>query len=244
MCGRYVLVNKEEVIERKFNVESRLSEPLKPNYNIGAAQHAPIICSDNDKELVSGYFGYRPSWNPKLLLLNARLDKLMTSAEWRNALANNRCLIPASCFYEGPEREKLSKPYLVYMRETERPFAFAGIYRDIEGSNGEIKRTFAIITTKPSTVLRKIGHPRAPVVLHNKYIRSYLDNRKPLAHFTEALTNDDNHKMNAYPVSVEMRSGKVNRRELLDPIGQRVIPEYDVKTYQELEMHFGRRKKP
>ncbi|MBD80765.1 MAG: hypothetical protein CL840_17755 [Crocinitomicaceae bacterium] len=225
MCGRYVQVSPIEKIEEKFGVIAEV-DVYQPNYNIGPTHEAPIICSDAPKKLLLGQFGYRPSYDPSRLLLNARDDRLMDLAEWSQAYTFRRCLIPATCFYEGPQKEKLAKPHAVYLRNTERPFAFAGLYRDVESDEG-IFRTFGIITTRPSSAMKAIGHHRAPVILRPDDYKVWLDNDKHLSQYTVAIGRNENEKMNAYPVSPEMRSGRINARYLLDPIGPRVLPEHE-----------------
>ncbi len=241
MCGRYVLVSKVAKIEKVFNVTSTLDD-VAPSYNIGAAHKSPIICSDDTKALVEGRFGYVPSYNIKQLLINARSEKLLTNSEWRKAFSNNRCIVPADCFYEGPTKEKLSKPYLVYLKNKIRPFGFAGIYRDQE-IQGEIRRTFAILTTSPGKVMHRIGHHRSPIVLHPNEHSNWLNTNQPIANASEILQNNINELMNAYPVSAEMKSGKENHRGLIEPIGQRLMPEYDYETQFDVEVQgMGHRK--
>lgn len=62
MCGRYVLVQKIEVIEQRFNVTAPNHFDWKPNYNIGPGTYAPVITSENPKELQLFQFGLTPFW--------------------------------------------------------------------------------------------------------------------------------------------------------------------------------------
>lgn len=228
MCGRYVIVQKIEKIERRFNVESEI-DTLQPNFNVGPGSLAPIISSDTLNQLKLGSFGFHPNWDPKKLILNAREDKLLTSKEWKAALLGRRCLVIADCFYEGPEKEKLSKPFLVYLQDQERPFAFAGIFNDIE-KNGKIIRSFAIITTTPSKVMGIIEHHRSPVILNPSDYNNWLTPNQDLFNYTDCLKNNINELQNAYPVSVDVKSIRNNNRKLIDPLGERLIPEYDYQV--------------
>ncbi len=49
MCGRYVLVQKIEIIEKRFNVIAPNYFEWQPNYNIGPGTFAPVITSENPK---------------------------------------------------------------------------------------------------------------------------------------------------------------------------------------------------
>jgi hypothetical protein len=44
--------------------------------------------------------------------------------------------------------------------------------------------------------------------------------------------------LNAYPISSAIKSPSANGKELLKPIGERVLQEYDYEVYQDIEM-FG-----
>lgn len=225
MCGRYVIVQKIEKIERRFNVQADFGAWL-PNFNVGPTTLAPIISSDSPNKLQLGSFGFSPNWDTKKLILNAREDKLLTYKEWKSASAHRRCLVIADCFYEGPEKEKLSKPFLVYLEDQQRPFAFAGIYNDLE-KNGETMRSFAIITTTPSKVMGLIGHHRSPVVLNPSDYNDWLTPNQDLFKYTDCLKNNINELQNAYPVSKDVKSVQNNNRKLIDPIGERLIPAYN-----------------
>ena len=65
---------------------------------------------------------------------------------FRQSIRTRRCLVVADAFIEGPQREKLAKPYVVYARDGQRPFALAGIWDEwTDTGSGEIIRSFAII---------------------------------------------------------------------------------------------------
>ena len=47
MCGRYVVVSKVEVIEKRFNVTvPELPLNVLPSFNIGPGSLAPVITND------------------------------------------------------------------------------------------------------------------------------------------------------------------------------------------------------
>ena len=64
----------------------------------------------------------------------------------------------ADAFYEGSMKEKLNKPYFVYLRDKQRPFSFAGIWDTWEDEDFQDHHSFAIITVPANALLRKIGH--------------------------------------------------------------------------------------
>lgn len=234
MCGRYVIVQKIEKIEKRFNVEA-VFDSFPPNFNVGPGMEAPIITCEQPQQLQLGSFGFVPDWDTKKLILNARDDKLLSSNSWKRALKFKRCIVLADCFYEGPEKEKLSKPFVVYLQDAERPFGFAGIYNEVE-KEGELIRTFAIITTTPSKVLNKIGHHRSPVILNPNDYNKWLTNNQDLFKYTDCIKNNINEQQNAYPVGTEVKSVRNNSKSLVEPIGERIIPEYEYRILNEIDL--------
>ena len=51
MCGRYVEVQKVEVIEKRFNVKADPELPFEPSFNISPGQLAPVITNEKPGQL-------------------------------------------------------------------------------------------------------------------------------------------------------------------------------------------------
>lgn len=253
MCGRYILVQKLEIIEKRFNLSAHPGFDLRPSYNISPGQMAPVITSDNPKELQLYRFGMTPFWAKKpMYMINARAEGdhnkeddpnykgakgIITKPSFRKPIRSQRCLIIADAFIEGTVKEKLSKPYVVYLKNNVRPFAFAGIWDEWANTDtGEIIRSFAIITTVSNSLLEKLPHHRSPVILNKKHESRWLKQDLPLADVTKLLKPYPADLMNAYPVDPAIKNPSAEGKELLKPIGERVLPEFDAKTRQDIDL--------
>jgi putative SOS response-associated peptidase YedK len=261
MCGRYVIVSTIHEIEKKFNVVSKERE-LAPNYNVAPGTIVPVVSSENKNELSFYQFGMTPSWAKKpMYLFNARSEGdsnkdndmnytggmgIISKPSFRLPIRSQRCLIIADAFYEGPEKEKLSKPFLVYMREKKRPFAFAGIWDTwIDKSTGEEIKSCSIITSVSNSVTQAIGHRRSPIILFAKDYSKWLNTSRRLDEVTGLLEPYPGKLMNAYPVSDRMKSGRENNRELLDPVGDPVLKESKLEVRKTVKiLGFGKTYKP
>ena len=185
MCGRYVTVTRIEAIEKRFNVTTPNPEQYQVNVNISHGNMAPVITGHDPDKLQFFQFGFTPEWaNKQYYMINARAegdhnkenDPLYTGTMgivkkpmFKKAIRSQRCLVVADAFIEGPKKERLSKPYLMYMRDGRRPFSFAGIWdRWINTETGEVVHSFAIITTMSNALTQKIHHHRSPVILHEE----------------------------------------------------------------------------
>ena len=253
MCGRYILVQKLEFIEKRFNVSAPAGLEWKPSYNISPGQLAPVITSENPRELQLYRFGMTPFWAKKAMyLINARAEGdhnkeddpgykgargIITKPSFRKPIRSQRCLVIADAFIEGTVKEKLSKPFVVYLKNNVRPFAFAGIWDEwTNRETGEICRGFSIITTTANELLQKLPHHRSPVILDQRAEKKWLDTSLPLADVTKLLRPFPSELMNAYPIDPAIKNPRAEGKDLLKPVGERVVPEYDTKTQQDIEL--------
>jgi putative SOS response-associated peptidase YedK len=242
MCGRYVVVQKWEELEKAFNaVPFSISENYIANYNTGPGSMAPvIILQDGKPTIVNMQFGLTPFWaKKKMYLFNARAEGdanenddvhytggkgIISKPAFRKPIRDQRCLVIANAFMEGPKTEKLSKPYLCFLRNRES-FCMAGIYDTyIDKQTGEVTQSFAIITTVANELMKKIGHHRSPVILHQADEMKWLQNTN-LAQITALLNPYPADLMNAYPIDAAIKNQKNNAPEFLKPTGPMVFKE-------------------
>jgi putative SOS response-associated peptidase YedK len=202
MCGRFTFHPTEAVYER-FRISNRL-DALVPRYNIAPGQIVPVIIANSPRQIVLMRWGLIPHWakdeKPAYKMINARAETLTQRPAFRSLLAANRCLVPASGFYEwqGEGREKT--PY--YIHPEEQPYiAFAGLYDMWMTPTAEALYTFTIITTEADPFMARL-HNRMPVVLERDLEDEWLD-----AEITSAkevrgiLERSAGVTLDAYPVS-------------------------------------------
>ena len=253
MCGRYVIVSKVEVVEKKFNAKSEAI--FEPNFNVSAGAKAPIITSADPHKIQLSHFGFTPSFaQKKTYLLNARAEGdhnlenrsdftgakgIIKKPYFRKAIRSQRCLVIADAFIEGTSTNKLNEPYLVYLKDKTRPIAFAGIYDEwLDSTTGELFHNFAIITCPPNNLMAKIDHHRMPVILPPEYYNDYLNLDAPLSDITSLLQSFPAKQMNAYKISPLIKSPKNNSKELILPVSEWVQPEKELKITNQIDL-FG-----
>ena len=253
MCGRYVTVSKIKTIEKRFNVKVSQPELYIPNTNISHGDHSPVITNENPSDVQFFQFGFTPFWAKKqFYMINARSEGdhnkennpnytgakgIIDKPMFRKSIRSQRCLVIADAFIEGPEKEKLNKPHVVYLKNHNRPFAFAGIW-DRWKTEDKTIHSFAIITTVANKLMDKIGHHRSPVILDKDDERKWLDSSLPLSEVTSLLKPYPADTMNAYPIDVQIKNPRTNGLSLLEPIGQRLFPEYDYEVQKNIQL-FG-----
>lgn len=252
MCGRYVTVSKVKAVEKRFNAEVLHPEKWVLNTNVGPGTKAPIITNEKPSIVQHFQFGFTPYWaNKPMTVFNARSEGDFNSENnpqysgakgiiqkpmFRKSIREKRCLVIADAFIEGPEIDKLNKPYVVYLRER-RPFAFAGIWDEWTNTQtGEILQSFAIVTTVANPLMERIGHHRSPVILHQDDEGDWLNSELSLGDVTQLLKPYSANEMNAYPIDKAIKNPRAQGFELLRPTGQRVYTEYDYEIYNDLKL--------
>jgi putative SOS response-associated peptidase YedK len=183
MCGRF-----NQSRERTKVVTTLSTDFIVEENNIGPGMRAVIYTSDG---IVEGVFGFRPAWDPKKLFLNARAEGkgnehnlaigwspgLHTMPSFRDSFKQRRCVVPVTGFIEGPEKERLKKPYL-FAKADGDIFYLAGIWSPwVDTGTGEELASFAIITTPANVLTGHISHHRSPMMLPHAQVNTWVSNQ-------------------------------------------------------------------
>lgn len=161
MCGHIAFFDTERMYDR-WDVP-KPDFPLANNYNVYPGQPAPIILNDGDKRVALKQFGFNVKWSKKPIF-NAKSETLAEKSLFSKKLRENRCLIPATSYFEWGGEKGKKKEYEHQVNNGEL-FALAGLYDD-EG--------FTIITTDAWPKLAKIHH-RMPVALQPEYENEWIN---------------------------------------------------------------------
>jgi len=138
--------------------------PPVPNYNVCPTNRIHMIRADGARRLGAARWGFIPHWykkpNDGPLLINARAETLAEKPAFRAAARSQRCLIPASGFYEWSKGANGARLPWYITRADQQPMAFAGIWQDW----GDLGPTCAIVTSQAAPDIAAIHH-RVPVIL-------------------------------------------------------------------------------
>ena len=253
MCGRYIEVQKVETIEKRFNVKAPNGLDYRPGYNISPGEKAPVITNEQPDALQVYRFGLTPFWSKKqMYLFNARAEgdknskndprytgsrEIFRKPAFRKPVRSQRCLVIADAFIEGTTEEGLNRPFVIYLKHHQRPFAFAGIWdRWEDPSKGEVVEGFSIITTVANDLIRKLPHHRSPVILPKEAEKTWLSDHTPLDEVLDLLKPYPAEYMNAYPIGNRIKPPRAEGRELIEPVGERLEPESDFQVRKDLHL--------
>jgi len=220
MCGRYSFTLPPEAIRALFRVMTGLN--LQPRYNIAPTQAVPVIGLEPNGERALKMFrwGLVPRWSTapptSAPLINARSEGIAGSKMFGDAFRKRRCLVPADGFYEWNQDKNLKdrRPWRVV--DPERPaFAFAGVWEGWRNPEGEIVRSFAIVTTASNERLAPI-HDRMPVILKSEDEDAWLDPDNAEPELLSLLTPYDPAGTQVYRVDARVNSVKNDDPECLN----------------------------
>ncbi|TGK36255.1 SOS response-associated peptidase [Leptospira andrefontaineae] len=183
-----------------FGTESFPNPPLpdRPVYYPGY----DVFCVSHDGEAVTPeirIWGNYPPWAPTRIA-NSKSENIFSSKHWGKYSTHNRCLIPATAFYEWEyETEKIKHNTKIEIAGRES-FVFAGIYGEDINPKTKVKEHWCTILTQEANDRMKEIHNhgenrwRQPVILADENLEAWLD---PSYNDPEKLSK----LINSYPSS-------------------------------------------
>lgn len=182
MCSRFE--NKETglsiftKINKYYDINNLSINTLK-KINIAPTDDIMVINKENE-ELALSIF----SWGIKFpksnipIIFNSRIETINSKPFWGNLFEKNRCLIPATAFYEWKSFGKIKIPQRITFNKLE-VFYIAGIYLSQDNQN-----FVSFITTNANSSILRI-HNRMPVIFDLKTGIEFLlhKNSKSLQNF-------------------------------------------------------------
>jgi len=240
MCNKYVLASTLDRIETRFNVLlNKNTIEIPKSYSVLSGDYSYVITSENPFVIQALRFGMTPFYATEALdLINARAEgdknskndpnytgskSIFLQTAFKKPVQYQRCLVLADAYYEWSSK---NKPYLVYLQNKNRPFAFAGIYDKWQNPESkEIIFSFAIITTVANSLLQSIGVKRMPVILSRSSDAAWIKASNHLSDVLRLLAPYPSERMNAYRVSEMVKNPGLNDPSKLNPVGERLMIE-------------------
>lgn len=220
MCGRYNIIHTNNLAKR-FKVK-KAPKDLKPNYNVAPGQQMPIIINQGaGNMIVMARWGLIPSWakdaNIGYKMINARAETLEEKATWKKPFHTQRCIVPASGFYEWRKVAKEKTPFCIHLPNTEL-IGFAGLYNVWKDPTGQPVTSYTIITTTANKLVEPI-HDRMPVILAEDVEDAWLspDSNDDIGLLESLLVPYPHKLMHTYEVDSAVSNAKNNFEELVSP---------------------------
>lgn len=196
MCGRYEL---KVTLKELVNFVRHLS--LEQRQMPAADEMRPMDSLLMLTSRVDGYVGSKARWGlvgnflanePRNPPINLRSEGLVDKPFYGKILQRNRCLIPATAFFEWSQVVGGGKQKMRFSHAKGKPLLFAGVF-DQHRLAGT---TCAILTTQANESVGRI-HDRMPVILGPEQSAFWLDpyTEFPADEFDEVMRSSSQHAL-------------------------------------------------
>lgn len=180
MCGRFVMLTYDEVMDVIRSIEMDVPYHIEPDWparrpSAYPGSIVPVITeSGGILEPQSLKWGFETDWQ-KGLVFNTRLETALGPKPglWKRAINEGRCVVATAGFFEPHATETVRS--LRSGRQIKRQYLF-----DAEGDRPTLLAAvrnadaFSIVTTEPNRIVAPI-HKRMPIVLRYEEVPIWMD---------------------------------------------------------------------
>ena len=221
MCGRKTLTkDAQSIIEELLIDEWEQKDEYSPSYNIAPTQNSPVLVYNNNRKIEHMRWGLIPSWTKDksigTKMINARGETLLEKPSFKNLVSSKRCIVITDGYFEWQNIGTIKTPH--YFHDPEKKILpMAGLWDEWRSANGELMKTYTVITTTPKPEFAHI-HTRMPVILTHPAIDIWVNTRDhtPAVAMDHILPYQD--ELAVYPVSTLVNSPKNNSARCIMPI--------------------------
>lgn len=218
MCGRFDQFLAARDLGEIFGAKTGKVSAWQPHYNVSPSQEAPVLFGDHGKEFDFARFGMRPSWwkHRSRDFINVRAETVRDKPFFRRQLAERRCILPVTGYYEWQANGRRKTPHR--FTAAEDPVLPLACLWEVDSIEGHDRLTFAIITG-PANSLMKPVHDRMPVTLPLGAVNRWLDPSTDTDALLGLLQPPPAESLRGYPVSSAVSNPGNEGPDLIEPIG-------------------------
>jgi putative SOS response-associated peptidase YedK len=186
MCGRYRLNRSEKrTVADKFGVREEDVPDFEDELDNAPGSWRTVVgLHDSGRTLMTMRWGFQMQIQGKhKLVFNTKSEGVLDSKLWKPRFMTNRCIIPASAFYEWKKINGKPGPKFDIGVAGQSLFGFAGLWGNWSNpKTNQLELTFSIFTTLPNERFSAY-HNRQPVILApNEYEEWLTPGQRPPTH--------------------------------------------------------------
>jgi putative SOS response-associated peptidase YedK len=172
------------------------------NWDCRPGSVQPVVALESgERDLMAMRWGFNMTiQGKKKTVFNTKAEKVVESKLWKKRFEKNRCIVPASVFFEWQKVDGKSGPKYEISVPGRDLFGFAGLWGNwTNPKTNQWEKTFSIFTTTPNSAMAPF-HDRQPVILEPSEYEEWLaPTERPPAHLLRILPED---KMKMAPASL------------------------------------------
>jgi putative SOS response-associated peptidase YedK len=218
------MAQEYEKLQRQYGFKPTTYVPPF-RYNVAPGQVMPVLVKETERELTPMRWGLVPSWakDEKIgyKMINARSETVAEKPSFRMPFRRQRCLVLADAWYEWmPAKDKGRKRPFLFALKGNEPFGFAGLWDIWTTPDGELLRSFSIITTEANELAKQVHH-RMPVIVPRTDEERWLDcDVADPDSLKSILAPYPSSEIQAYEVSPLVNSPRNDSPECLSRLGK------------------------
>ncbi|MFA9422500.1 MAG: SOS response-associated peptidase family protein [Sedimentibacter sp.] len=186
MCGRYYMdIDEKEFKEAVNQAEKNVYKECKTG-EIFPSNIAPIyIKEDETMRPIYAKWGF-PRWDKKGIVINARVESLEKTQMFKNLVELNRCIVPASAYFEWKGENSNSKIKSKYIfKKPDALLYMAGLFSVVQNQKNkqfsffdenQMDIYYTIITKEANLSVTQI-HNRMPLIFDKHEMNDYLNGK-------------------------------------------------------------------
>jgi len=221
MCGRASLPNDVSELKQDLRIEWDKLGDYRPRWNAAPTTDLPVVtAAAGGRTLEVMRWGLIPSWAKDSKIarstFNARAEGIDTKPAFRNAWkAGRRCLVIADGYYEWRQTDR--QPFALALGNR-GPMSFAGLWDHWRAPDGNIVKSFTIITTRANEIAAAI-HDRMPVILAPDCWASWLGETSATPDRLKAMLRPyPSERMTLWPVHRRVGNVRNEGPDLFEPV--------------------------
>lgn len=214
-----------DVFETEF--EARITEEVKPNWNIQPDEQLLVLMADYPKNLFLCNYGMIPFYsNSKNFIYQAPINKgddsnkytikkkIIYSKPFRLPIRELRCIIPADYFIILTDNKAM-----LFFHEDRSTMAIGGVYDFWTNPNDKHDENTgaAVLTMNPYGIFKKLGLDYVPFLIYNRSKR-WIRKKAHLNDVTEMMHPYPEKLINGYEVDLNKIKIGVNNKTIAQPI--------------------------
>lgn len=223
MCFNISLQLKKARMEERFNAVYPDDLPYEEKFHASAFDRPghPVLTSSQPGRFQIMTWGLIPSWiksekdayEISLKTMNARFESITEKPSFRQVAKTNRCIIPVTGFFEWQQVDNKKIPWFITVNNDDA-FSLAGLWSEWSNhQNGEIVRTFTIITTEATGLMAEIHNTkkRMPAILTPDGEKDWLNPVITTSDYSSVIKPINDNLLKAYTISPLISNSRQNR---------------------------------
>ncbi|MDR1705627.1 MAG: SOS response-associated peptidase [Clostridiales bacterium] len=180
MCGRYRFKEDDSDIEEIERILTEINNKYKGTEQKAAtgevfpSNNAAVLALEADKPALSLMKWGFPMWNSKGLIINAKSETAAEKKTFAKPLAERRCAVPSTGFYEWSHGAKGKTGAKYIFNAPDSPMLYmAGLFQTFTDEERNSQNRFVILTRASNKYISDI-HDRMPVILRKDELTRWL----------------------------------------------------------------------